>query len=91
MYCVLKRLLAGIFLCAAGFSTGAAQNPVFRFTAVPTQDDAVLVQRFEKLAGYFQKKLGVNAEYVPLASYEAAVKAFMLGKCNSAGLAAFPA
>lgn len=80
MYCVLRRLLAGMFLCVAWFSIAAAQNPVFRFTAVPTQDDAVLVQRFEKLAGYFQKKLGVNAEYVPLASYEAAVKAFMLGE-----------
>ncbi len=80
MFCVLKRLLAGILLCAAWVSSGAAQGPVFRFTAVPDQDDAVLVQRFEKLAGYFRNKLGVDVEYVPFASYEAAVKAFMAGE-----------
>ena len=80
MYCVLKRLLAAIFLCAAWVSSGSAQNAVFRFTTIPDQDDAVLVKRFEKLASYFQNKLGVNAEYVPLVSYEAAVKAFIAGE-----------
>ncbi len=89
MFCVLRRLLAGILVCTAWISSGFAQAPVFQFTAVPDQDDVVLVQRFEKFAAHFQQKLGVNARYVPVSSYEAAVKAFISGQVQLAWFGGF--
>jgi phosphonate transport system substrate-binding protein len=89
MFCVFRRLLAAIFLCMPCLSSGFAQAPVFQYTAVPDQDDAVLAQRYEKFAAHFRQKLGVNARYVPVTSYEAAVKAFVSGEVQLAWFGAF--
>jgi phosphonate transport system substrate-binding protein len=59
--------------------TGMAQaqdKPAFVFTAIPDQDESRLVERFTKVAGQLQAKLGVPVKYIPVKSYPAAVTAF---------------
>jgi phosphonate transport system substrate-binding protein len=70
------RLVAGILLSVTWISFSFGQNPIFYFTAVPDRDESALVKRFGGLAPYLEKKLGVKVVYVPVDSYEAAVKAF---------------
>ncbi|ART63864.1 putative selenate ABC transporter substrate-binding protein [Kushneria marisflavi] len=48
----------------------------FRFTAIPDEDEARLVERFDKVADYLSEKTGLDVEYVPVKSYAAAVSAF---------------
>jgi phosphonate transport system substrate-binding protein len=62
---------------ALGLATSAAaQTKAFVFTAIPDQDETRLVERFTKVAGYLQQKLGVTVKYLPVKSYPAAVTAF---------------
>jgi phosphonate transport system substrate-binding protein len=59
--------------------TGMAQaqdKPAFVFTAIPDQDESRLIERFTKVAGQLQAKLGVPVKYIPVKSYPAAVTAF---------------
>lgn len=51
-------------------------KPVFTFTAIPDQDEQRLRERFDKVAGYLEDKLGVPVKYVPVKSYAAAVTSF---------------
>lgn len=48
----------------------------FRFTAIPDQNTARLKERFDKVATYLSKQLGIDVEYVPVKSYAASVAAF---------------
>ena len=57
------------------FSTTAQSEP-FVFTAIPDQDESKLIQRFNKVAKYLSKELGVEVKYIPVKSYAAAVTAF---------------
>jgi phosphonate transport system substrate-binding protein len=70
----LRKLLmsmAGVLLASSVFATEA-----FVFTAIPDQDQARLLERFSKVATYLTEQLGVEAKYVPVKSYAAAVTAF---------------
>nr|WP_232847201.1 putative selenate ABC transporter substrate-binding protein [Shewanella nanhaiensis] len=49
---------------------------VFTFTAIPDENESQLRTRFEKVAFYLEKELGVEVKYVPVKSYSAAVTAF---------------
>ncbi len=64
-------VVAGLFSAA---SPAASQTLVF--TAIPDQDESRLRTRFGKVATYLSKQLGVEAKYVPVKSYAAAVTAF---------------
>jgi phosphonate transport system substrate-binding protein len=60
-----------------GSGTATAQDkPVFVFTAIPDSDETRLVERFTRVAGYLQGKLGIPVKYLPVKSYPAAVTAF---------------
>ena len=48
----------------------------FVFTAIPDEDEARLRERFDKVAAYLSRELGVETKYVPVKSYAAAVTAF---------------
>ena len=48
----------------------------FVFTAIPDEDETRLRQRFDKVAAYLSKQLGVKVRYAPVKSYAAAVTAF---------------
>src|SRR5215218_2836853 len=54
----------------------AQDKPAFVFTAIPDQDESRLIERFTKVAGQLQAKLGVPVKYIPVKSYPAAVTAF---------------
>lgn len=53
-----------------------ASEPVFTFTAIPDADETRLKARFQKVADYLSKELGVPVEYLPVRSYPAAVTVF---------------
>jgi phosphonate transport system substrate-binding protein len=59
------------------FSAVAADDlKTFTFTAIPDQDETQLKLRFDQVADYLSKELGVDVNYVPVKSYSAAVAAF---------------
>lgn len=71
---VLNRLAAVFAACL--LSTAAVAGPVFTFTAIPDENEARLKERFDKVAVYLGKQLGVETKFVPVKSYPAAVTAF---------------
>lgn len=65
---VLPAILAAALL---------APNPrPFVFTAIPDEDETRLRERFDQVAAYLSRALGVPVQYVPVKSYPAAVAAF---------------
>lgn len=74
--------LKNIMLAAAfAFSVNAISTPIalaqtFVFTAIPDENEARLRVRFDKVARYLSKSLGVETKYIPVKSYAAAVTAF---------------
>jgi len=46
------------------------------FTAIPDEDESRLRSRFDKVATYLSKELGVEVKYIPVKSYAAAITAF---------------
>jgi phosphonate transport system substrate-binding protein len=78
---VRKSIILPIVLLAAGFSVASpvahqASARDFVFTAIPDEDESRLRQRFDKVADYLARRLGVKVRYVPVKSYAAAVTAF---------------
>lgn len=69
-----KKLLLSFALFLA-FTTSAFAE-TFIFTAIPDEDESRLRSRFDKVAVYLEKKLGVETRYIPVKSYAAAVTAF---------------
>ena len=65
---------------------GPVLAKTFRFTAIPDENTARLMERFGKVASYLSEQLGVVVEYVPVKSYSASVAAF---KNNEVQLAWF--
>ena len=69
----LFKMAALVALSSISSSVFAA---VFTFTAIPDENESQLRTRFEKVAVYLEKELGVEVKYVPVKSYSAAVTAF---------------
>ncbi|MDX5433080.1 MAG: PhnD/SsuA/transferrin family substrate-binding protein, partial [Halomonas sp.] len=67
----MRRIALSALAVAMLSQTAAAET--FRFTAIPDEDQARLVERFSKVADYLEQRLGVEVEYVPVKSYSAAV------------------
>ena len=67
-----------ILIALATFTLRAtdARAATFVFTAIPDQDETRLKERFNKIAAYLEKQLGVKTKYIPVKSYAAAVTAF---------------
>jgi phosphonate transport system substrate-binding protein len=70
----LTALLA-LWVSMSGIAAGT-QRPQFTFTAIPDQNEAELVRRFEQVADYLSVQLEVDARYIPVKSYPAAITAF---------------
>jgi phosphonate transport system substrate-binding protein len=86
---MMNTLTKIIALCALTLSLSLSINAsatTFTFTAIPDEDESQLRTRFEKVALYLEKQLGVKVKYVPVKSYAAAVTAF---KNNQVQLAWF--
>lgn len=71
---MLKRTFISFVLLLGVSSVAAAET--FVFTAIPDEDESRLRSRFDKVAEYLSKQLGVEVKYVPVKSYAAAVTAF---------------
>ncbi|MDH3239682.1 MAG: putative selenate ABC transporter substrate-binding protein [Alphaproteobacteria bacterium] len=74
----MKKLLlcsAAVMLLFGGTAKQASAD-TFVFTAIPDEDSARLRQRFDKVAVYLSRALGVETKYIPVKSYAAAVTAF---------------
>ncbi len=75
---MIHRYLRNIALTLCLFSASA--TPVlaetFVFTAIPDQDQTKLVERFQGVADYLSRQLGVDVRYIPVKSYAAAISAF---------------
>src|SRR5215831_21073927 len=69
----IHRLLLPVL--ALFLAAGAAAKP-FVFTAIPDDNEARLRERFDKVAVYLSKALGVEVKYVPVKTYSASVAAF---------------
>jgi phosphonate transport system substrate-binding protein len=54
----------------------AAKAREFVFTAIPDEDESRLRLRFDKVAAYLSRELGVKSRFIPVKSYAAAVTAF---------------
>src|SRR3954468_15198269 len=74
-------LLALTFTVA---SSAVAHGKPFVFTAIPDDNDARLRERFDKVAAYLGKKLGVEITYLPVKTYAASVAAFKNGQVQMA-------
>ena len=68
------------------FCIGLSHAQQFRFTAIPDENTARLKQRFDKVAAYLSRELGIPVDYIPVKSYSASVVAF---KNNEVQLAWF--
>jgi phosphonate transport system substrate-binding protein len=76
---MMKQTIAWLAILSAllgGGNAVAQETPALVFTAIPDQDETRLVERFTRVAGYLQGKLGVPVKYLPVKSYPAAVTAF---------------
>jgi phosphonate transport system substrate-binding protein len=71
---VLRRIFVVAILWS--LATSVFAGPKFVFTAIPDEDENKLRTRFDRVAEYLEKALGVDVEYVPVKSYPAAVTAF---------------
>jgi phosphonate transport system substrate-binding protein len=67
--------LTTLSICLALSLQTMAQDS-FVFTAIPDEDESQLRERFDKVAAYLSKELGVDVKYIPVKSYAAAVTAF---------------
>ncbi|WP_334079125.1 putative selenate ABC transporter substrate-binding protein [Microbulbifer sp. M83] len=73
----MRYLFAVLALLVSLGSTAADnQRPQFTFTAIPDQNEAELVRRFQQVADYLSKELDVDVKYMPVKSYPAAITAF---------------
>jgi phosphonate transport system substrate-binding protein len=70
------RAAAGGCFLAALMAAPAAMGQTLYFTAIPGQNQTELRERFDKVADYFESELDIDARYVPVKSYAAAVTAF---------------
>ncbi|MCG8546857.1 MAG: putative selenate ABC transporter substrate-binding protein [Alphaproteobacteria bacterium] len=71
---MFRRVFTALAVLFAFTSVAAAET--FVFTAIPDQDESRLRSRFDKVADYLSKELGVDVKYIPVKSYSAAVTAF---------------
>ena len=68
--------LAALAYLAGALPAHAQDKPTFVFTAIPSQDETRLVERFTGIADYLKATLGIDVKYVPVKAYPAAVTAF---------------
>jgi len=74
----------GLGACEPGEGPASAAAPVFRFSAIPDEKPTDQRARFQPVADYLARQLGVAVEYVPVNQYSASVQAFINGDVDAA-------
>ena len=77
-------LALALALSVPACGTGAATEAVLRFTAIPDQNTTDLRRKFDPVAAYLGRALGVEVEYVASRDYQAAVNMFKNGEVQLA-------
>jgi phosphonate transport system substrate-binding protein len=72
----MARLFYSFIFASLLITSSMVTAQPFTFTAIPDQDEAHLQERFNKIAVYLEKQLGIEVRYIPVKSYAAAVTAF---------------
>lgn len=62
----------------------SGSKKVLRFSAIPSQNSTELKAKFDPLAQYLSKELGLAVEFVPAADYKASVEMFKNGQIQLA-------
>ncbi len=77
MHRLLRVAVAAVGFVLVGIGASRAQSaPTLYFSAIPDDDETRLTERFDKVAAYLSRQLGVPVRYVPVKSYAASVTAF---------------
>ena len=73
----IVAIVAGLtIVTGATLAQTPAPAPTLYFSAIPDEDETKLTTRFNKVAAYLSKELGLPVQYIPLKSYPASVTAF---------------
>jgi phosphonate transport system substrate-binding protein len=75
---ILASALAAAVLPSCGGKKDSA-DAVLSFSAIPDQNKTELKEKFDKMADYLSKELGIKVEYKPASDYKASVEAFAQG------------
>ena len=72
--------IAGLLIACGGNEKQSAENEaavkVLRFSAIPDEDTTAQKERFQPVADYLSKALGIDVEFVPSINYGASVEKF---------------
>lgn len=71
---------------SASAKTGAK---VFKFSAIPNQDQAMLTKKYQPVAEYLSKELGIEVKYDPAADYSGSVTKLVNGDIDMAWFGGF--
>ena len=67
---------------AAGFSMSAHAEQVLKVTTIPEEAATEQIRKFEPLANYLSKAVGMKVEFTPVSDYPAAVEALVNKKVD---------
>ena len=72
--------IAGLLIACSGNGKQSAENgeevKVLRFSAIPDEDTTAQKERFQPVADYLSKALGIDVEFIPSINYGASVEKF---------------
>jgi phosphonate transport system substrate-binding protein len=74
----LLAALIGLGLCACSSNVRGSEKTL-KFTAIPGENTAEMIEKFGKVAEHLSAELGVPVEYVHVSDYVASVEAFKNG------------
>jgi len=85
---IAAPLLLAIAL-AAGFSVSAHAEQVLKVSTIPEEAATEQIRKFEPLANYLSKAVGMKVEFTPVSDYPAAVEALANKKVDLVWLGGF--
>ncbi len=75
----MARKIAFWALVLVVWGCGGKDEKVLRFTAIPDQNTTELQAKFDPVAEYLARELGIEVEYIPSKDYQASVEMFKNG------------
>lgn len=82
---IMRQLIRVVcILAAVNASAQSGSQEILKFTAIPDQNSTELQEKFQPLADYLGRQLGIEVEYVPARDYQASVEMFRNGDIHLA-------
>ena len=76
---IIATVIFQVLLLSLSLAAETSSNKTLKFTAIPDQNSTELLEKFNPLAEYLSKKLGIQVEYVAARDYQASVEMFKNG------------